>query len=465
MKIKFDKDDIIRCRKFAECQLETSKNMYRRRNQANQGVIIKQIMDGKLSEIAVHKFMQDKFAYYGCGLTEPNFEIVPPRRKSYEADIYFGKFPLHIKTQSTQSANKYGKSWVFSIGDPLINCPSSTDIIVLTTIDTDNQVVNIYGFLPAMIAKDKALFKAPKIQQLTASKKVLYNENIKQYIHQRIPKTPLLNERFFERINSEESAYILGLLYADGSINDNRHTIRIELQARDIDILEKICKSMSLYRKPRLIKSKHPRRQDTVRLDCYSKKVKEDLINLGCNIRKTFTICLPIEHVSKKYMPHFIRGYFDGDGSIYISNRNKRQFQVSICSNINFIHDLQCFIESELGITGYIKPLNNSAVWSIGGVNDITKFLGYIYKNGSIFLNRKYQSYQKLLESIQEYESIKHNRKQDFNYHRWSCTKRARNNIDEIRQKHIDGESYVQLGKQYGVSDTTIRRLLLTDEL
>ncbi len=52
-----------------------------------------------------------------------------------------------------------------------------------------------------------------------------------------------------------------------------------------------------------------------------SKEIFKDLISLGMTPNKSLTIRMPI--VPKKYLPHFLRGYFDGDGHVSVSTYQK----------------------------------------------------------------------------------------------------------------------------------------------
>lgn len=52
------------------------------------------------------------------------------------------------------------------------------------------------------------------------------------------------DENFFEKIDSEEKAYTLGFIAADGSVNIKNGLIKIEQKSENDDILEKIAKAL-----------------------------------------------------------------------------------------------------------------------------------------------------------------------------------------------------------------------------
>jgi DNA-binding transcriptional regulator WhiA len=167
------------------------------------------------------------------------------------------------------------------------------------------------------------------------------------------PHTPTyqhtLNHNYFENINTEDQAYIIGFIFADGSINTstNRYMLRIELQERDKDILSFIKKELnsSINIKTHIRKNKR-----YVLFQINSKKMITDLIKIGILPGKTYLKNIPL--IPLKFAPDFLRGLFDGDGSICtckakdsvysvyywsIASKNKEIFeQIKTKYNINF---------------------------------------------------------------------------------------------------------------------------------
>ena len=117
-----------------------------------------------------------------------------------------------------------------------------------------------------------------------------------------------LNEDYFGKICTEEKAYWLGFILADGCVQSNYNGISIELQKKDKEHLKKFLRSL---------KANYP----LVKTGCgfsvaiFSKKMKQDLIKLGVTPRKAQTT-KPIR-VRKNLQRYFWRGVFDGDGSIH----------------------------------------------------------------------------------------------------------------------------------------------------
>jgi intein/homing endonuclease len=90
-------------------------------------------------------------------------------------------------------------------------------------------------------------------------------------------------------------------------------------------------------------------------------------------------------------MPHFIRGYFDGDGSISKVKNRPNSFVVSLCSNKEFNNELVKFL-------GYGKPYiyENYSVIKINKIMDITNFRDYIYPKEITFLERKLLKFKQI---------------------------------------------------------------------
>lgn len=144
---------------------------------------------------------------------------------------------------------------------------------------------------------------------------VLKKNNIKSRI-----RKYKCNEDYFEKIDSKEKSYWLGLLYADGYVrkrkqSDGKHKqggiVGISLKNGDEYLLEKLIIDLeSTYKLKKQIKDKFL----SYKLEVNSSKMVNDLINLGCTPNKSLKLLPP--NLADEFISHFIRGYFDGDGSI-----------------------------------------------------------------------------------------------------------------------------------------------------
>ena len=214
-----------------------------------------------------------------------------------------------------------------------------------------------------------------------------------------------LNEEFFDQINTQEKAYILGLLYSDGSNNPDKSTIAISLQEEDKEILEQIRKIINSEKPLEYIdnSNKHDfgySYKNQYRLLMCSKHMCESLSSLGVVKNKSLIISFP-NFLSDSLLPHFIRGVFDGDGSIYQAYRNENNLPivVTITATNDFCLKLKSIVQDTLSINGgvYEASCHNgiTKVFSLSGRNVCKVFLDWIYKDATIYMQRKHDRYVK----------------------------------------------------------------------
>lgn len=196
----------------------------------------------------------------------------------------------------------------------------------------------------------------------------------------------------FHTIDTEEKAYWLGFLYADGSVGSKEDKVELGLAEKDYHHLEKFKDFIGLPNKISYRES-----TKSYRYSFRSKSCKQDLINQGCVPKKSLILKFPTkEQVPRELIRHFIRGYFDGDG--WFSNTGSC-FQVGIIGTEDFIKgflehapitkDNKIFIvHREGGAKRYV----------FSKLEDVTNFLNWIYKDSKIYLDRKYEHYLEFLE-------------------------------------------------------------------
>lgn len=203
-----------------------------------------------------------------------------------------------------------------------------------------------------------------------------------------------INEDFFNVINTEEKAYFLGFWYADGYVHSNRTCIRLCLHKQDIDVLHKF-KSLVFTGNYEL---NYAEEDQYVSLYVYSHIMRDDLIKQGCGPRKTFNITMP--NLSENLMPHFLRGLFDGDGCIYFPYDGKRVV-IKLTGYLSFMHEVKQFME-KYDIHGYshnVKQKELVGEFVISKQQEVHKMLNYLYKDATIYLDRKYKKYLRAKEN------------------------------------------------------------------
>lgn len=206
------------------------------------------------------------------------------------------------------------------------------------------------------------------------------------------------NKSYFSIINSEEKAYWLGFIYADGCINVIKAkngqvksmNLEITLKESDREHLVKFAKSLNAPED--LVKSKivklNGKSIQTYRIVVCSTEMCRDLIALGATPRKSLKLKFP-KNLPSNLIRHFIRGYFDGDGCINTSNNRKR---ISLLGTKEFLQDVQLYF-SDMGVTCTKISHGNcgkSYYFEKSGLQ-VINILNYLYKDSSIYLDRKYK--------------------------------------------------------------------------
>lgn len=216
-----------------------------------------------------------------------------------------------------------------------------------------------------------------------------------------------INENFFENIDSEEKAYMLGFLYADGCNHEKKHKLEISLAKQDEDILIKFSKLLLNGNVNIKEYKRKDNQQNKVGLYIVNLKISNDLKKWGCIARKTLVLKFP--DLSLHLHQHFIRGYFDGDGMLTISERlmarckNKSKLaNFSIVSTKEMLEEIgKHFSDLDINFTinkRHKDRNNNNFTLRISGNQQIKRACDYLYSNANIVMNRKYQVYLELLK-------------------------------------------------------------------
>lgn len=214
-----------------------------------------------------------------------------------------------------------------------------------------------------------------------------------------------VNEEFFQTIDNQEKAYILGLLYADGYVGDN-HFNNIVLGMKDKDIIYKVANLLEYDGEIRL-GNKGGFKNSGVNyiLSISSEKMASDLRRLGLYPNKS-TSMVEIPQLDTELYRHFIRGYFDGDGSILHSKTTsyhtvagkKKKYEYD---KVNF-----CILGTDSFIMQIINILNlkyysirktkcNEIIEvRVCSNKEIKKLFKYFYDESTIYLERKFVKWQ-----------------------------------------------------------------------
>lgn len=208
-------------------------------------------------------------------------------------------------------------------------------------------------------------------------------------------KKSVFNENYFENIDTEEKAYWLGFLFADGYISKNLK--KVVLSLAETEPLDKILICIQSNQKYGTYYSKN---KCYYSLHITSEKMVSDLIKLGCTNRKTFTLEYP--NLKSRFHRHFIRGYFDGDGSVYFN----KPIGNCVRPSVSFVgtERLLCEIKKHLSFLNLKLTLgvrhkernNNIRYFRLDGKRACKLFEHYIYNNATVFLERKRNKFRQI---------------------------------------------------------------------
>ena len=212
------------------------------------------------------------------------------------------------------------------------------------------------------------------------------DKNIKSQIQSENARKYNINQDYFKTW-SNNMAYILGFWYADGCIYGGK-IFDITLHKKDKYIIKQIAQELD-YQGPIL---DYVDRQ-ACRINFSCKVIYNDLIALGGTERKSKILQFP--NIPIEFLPDFIRGYFDGDGSVY-NVKGKRINTNFACGSIKFLQSLLQLLKKEAGIEGGSISIANQSLTF--GKKDSIKLGNYIYQNNpELYLLRKYEKFKQYL--------------------------------------------------------------------
>ncbi len=281
-------------------------------------------------------------------------------------------------------------------------------------------------------------------------------------------------EDFFDVIDTEEKAYILGFIWADGCNHLKNNYVSINISAVDKELLEKISRNIyvnncedriSQYVRKRVFNKGTPEErlfdENTIKLTINSKHICGKLNDLGCTPRKSLTCTFPTTLSTDDLKRHFIRGYFDGDGSIY-SNKMDTEYSIKFIGTLETMSSIRDFVMDQIGVhftspnrsvpTKFLYDENDNLIseenvncFSIytSGNQQVKRFVDWLYKDATIFMQRKYfiaQALDKRIDWVQNGV--------DKNY----VSIFAEEQIEEMKKLAESGKSFQDVAKEMKVN-------------
>lgn len=207
-----------------------------------------------------------------------------------------------------------------------------------------------------------------------------------------------LNENYFDVIDTEGKAYCLGQLYADGFVGDEK-TNNIVFSSKDKEILVKIAKELEFtgeIRKTR--RGGYKNSKEGYSLNFSSVHMAETLREIGLYPNKSLSID-KIPQIPHLLLRHYLRGYFDGDGSITpvesvnrVKGKEYRypKLEMTIIATEGMIHEIiKTFNIKKCSITK--SRTEGMKYLRIKSNGDIKMLYHLFYEDATIYLERKYK--------------------------------------------------------------------------
>ena len=203
-----------------------------------------------------------------------------------------------------------------------------------------------------------------------------------------------VDEHVFDVIDTEEKAYWLGFMYADGCIYSKEYRLELSLQGADKEHLEKFAKFLKAT-KPDIVKvykNYKEGKYDRCRVSVRSKHLWETLNSKGCLPKKSLILTFPSSDiVPHKLVKHFIRGYVDGDGCLCITKPEK--IELNVLGTQDFLRG----VIDNLPLTKEYPVYQRKNIYAMNLWCSTAKYIiKYLYENSTIYLTRKYEHYKEI---------------------------------------------------------------------
>lgn len=275
-----------------------------------------------------------------------------------------------------------------------------------------------------------------------------------------------VNDNYLNNIDSEDKAYFLGWMLSDGGVSHNKISLKL-IKTDDYIIKEIFDKFSNGY--------KMTENKNNKSMSLSSKKMISELAKLGC-VENKGKIGFDLPDIPNDLFRHFVRGYFDGDGSIGERSLRPNQTQINICSIDNdFLIQLQeklnkFNISSVIYMENRKGKLVNMFRLVLPTHKERLKFFDFLYENCNIKLIRKYDKYKKYYDNIitilkkKNSKIIEHtNDKIKINYD--LIDKNIFNKTDEINEELIinmfkNGKNEYSIHKETKIGRSVIKRII-----
>lgn len=201
-----------------------------------------------------------------------------------------------------------------------------------------------------------------------------------------------INRHFFEIIDSEVKAYWLGFFAADGYIAENDTMVGMQIQERD---RAHLMAFRAAIESEHVVLEGRTSTNPFVRLQFRCREMIADLERFWITPRKSFTVRWPcLEH---HLLRHYLRGYFDGDGTasaVHYPGRRGFHMRFMVIGTEVFLQECQAYLmqECDLKETKFYHPKKcpDMPYMSYVGAPQCMRIAHLMYDDATVYLPRKH---------------------------------------------------------------------------
>lgn len=205
------------------------------------------------------------------------------------------------------------------------------------------------------------------------------------------------DEYYFDQIDSEEKAYWLGFLYADGYLTNN-NMIGCGLRRDDEQHIVSFLQDIKMSQ----INLCYSDITNSCRFNLTSQTMYDSLLKKGFSRKKSYdNTSLPFDCVPDNFKRYFILGFWDGDGYVSITNGKKLTGVVS--NNEKLLLSFMKYINGQIE-DDFCKVINSDGYFRIRMVtNKAKRFLDWLYFDSRVHMQRKYNIYLQMTFGTQKH--------------------------------------------------------------
>lgn len=223
---------------------------------------------------------------------------------------------------------------------------------------------------------------------------MLKENNIKAKNNRFYRQLPI-DENYFQEIDTPNKAYVLGYIFADGCITKGK-VLTLSSSEENKEVLEIIKKELKTECKigSYIEDTPYISNYRYYKLSIVNQKIYDDLVKLGLQPKKSLINIFP-KDLKQEFIKDFIRGYFDGNGSIYYTKEKKHGYiqpTISFTGAEEIIKEINKILNEVLNSSSKIYPYSkNDKIFDLkyGLRTKLDVIYEYFYKDALLFLGRK----------------------------------------------------------------------------